>query len=161
VNDVIDISPLEEKAIAVNDAIREADFTPLWDELTEDLERDHAQFHAQQQGPDGEPWTVNALRTIKDKGHAKILYGHTGDLAMSVQFSDATYAIRDRIDDGEVKMLRFGTKRPWARTNQEGTRDGHIPPRPHVGLTPERRESVKTKIRAFVREIAVRALRGE
>ncbi len=99
----------------------------------------HQGFFSTATAPTGEAWAANAPRTIREKGHARQLYGKPRNgyrLSTSLtQKANQTTgeAVREAIEVANGGMITFGSLVPYSVYNEFGT--SRIPARPHTGLT--------------------------
>jgi hypothetical protein len=119
----------------------EMDFEPYLAGELPLLEKFHAERFATQTDATGQAWAANAPRTIKRKGHARVLRGMPSEgfrlsrsLTQRLRHSTED-AVREVVQAESGAYLSFGTTRPYSGTNQDGT--SRIPARPHVGMNEE------------------------
>lgn len=99
----------------------------------------HAGFFKTATAPNGTAWKENALRTIRAKGHSRVLFGKPSNgfrLSHSLTgIANETTgdAIREAIAVANGGMITFGTFVEYSVYNDQGT--SRIPARPHIGLT--------------------------
>lgn len=98
------------------------DMTPVWASFGEVLQESHAFRWGVEVGPDMDPWEALSLRTIRRKGHDRILYKE-GDL------------LRGLVTNPAPLQLEFGISDWKAPIHHGGTDD--IPARPLVGISPD------------------------
>jgi phage gpG-like protein len=128
----------------------EMDFVPYLETELPLLEQMHAGYFATQTGPDGNSWPKNAPRTIKRKGHSRVLRGIPNEgfrlsrsLTQRLRHSTED-AIRETIQERDgAAYLGFGTTRPYHAVQQEG--NGKIPARPHLGMTEKHVDGAVTR----------------
>lgn len=104
-------------------------FMGVLDTIMVDMERSHEEYFNRQGTPVGEAWPALSPRTIKEKGHSRILY-RTGRLMESLSKTTSD-SIRDKYDEIKNHGISFGTSVEYAMFHQEGTK--HMPQREHVG----------------------------
>jgi hypothetical protein len=139
----------------------------------------HKSYFDSSTGPDGAAWAPNAPRTIQQKGHSTILRGVRGRKEKNVKgtrgrpgvrfrrsrwiggyrlstsltaktrqtFGDA---IREAIATDSGGDLKFGTAVDYSPINDQG--GGHIPARPHIGMTEQHLDKVTNRAADFALE---------
>lgn len=125
-------------------------YQPVLNTIMADMETSHAEYFQQQRSPGGSAWPALAPRTIKEKGHSRILY-RTGRLMESLT-RRTTDSIRESYDELRNHGISFGTSVEYATFHQEGTR--RMPQREHVGTNDDQ----LTKICELVADRAVAIL---
>jgi phage gpG-like protein len=138
---------------SIQDRLLNADYTPLLRSLQQYLEQEHARFIAMQAGPGGEPWKQLAESTVNRKGHAIILVDKT-DLAQSIAGPGHKDAIREIVNEGSNHGLSFGTRVPYSKFHQHGTKK--LPIRMHVGANQKMVDEMSAQLRAFAIAVLVR-----
>ncbi len=106
-----------------------ARFSGVLDEIISVLEMSHQTYYQNQTTPGGDTWPALAPRTVKEKGHSRILY-RTGKMMESLATTTSD-SYRDKWDETKNHGISFGTSVEYAMFHQEGTE--HIPQREHVG----------------------------
>jgi len=127
----------------------EMDYVPfLYEELPR-LEAFHRERFATQTDATGAAWKKNAPRTIKRKGHTRILRGipkegHRLSKSLTQRLRHSTEdAVREVVQTDSFAGLSFGTTRPYHAQNQDGT--ARIPARPHLGMNEKFVDGVATR----------------
>jgi phage gpG-like protein len=103
----------------------------------------HSGFFRSQSGPDGQPWAKNAPRTIKQKGHSRILRGHpSNNYRLSRSLTERATgttgdAIREIAQTDTAAYMSFGTAVEYSAIHDTNHTLGNafVPARRHVGLT--------------------------
>ena len=91
-----------------------------------------------QTSPDGQAWAPNAPRTIKQKGHSRILRGKPSlGFRLSTSLTLKSHAstgdaVREAVEMTEAGELAFGTSLEYSAINDR--QRGNAPARPHVGI---------------------------
>lgn len=120
----------------VEEDFRDIDWIPYLQKELLELSNTATGMFASSQTPDGVPWKPNAPRTIREKGHARILRGKPANkyrLSRSLtQKAGGGDAIREAIQTASGAVLGFGTAVEYALYNDQGT--NRIPARPHIGI---------------------------
>lgn len=129
-----------------------ADWRPTMAEIVTVLEEDHNERFAAEVDLNGAPWAPLSPYTIERKGHDTKLQ-ELGLLINSVTDSTSPLAIREFEDQGEEKSITFGTRRPWARSHQEGTEK--IPQRKFLGASDKAKERIREIIGRRVQAIVM------
>lgn len=102
------------------------------------MEDFHKQRFATQTDANGQAWAKNAPRTIREKGHSRILRGKPSEgfrlsRSLANRHRNSTEdAVREVAQLEGRAYLGFGSTRPYAAIQQFGT--PKIPARPHTGL---------------------------
>lgn len=139
-------------------AVRGADFTQAFGQVTEVLEDDHERRLLAAVSPEGAPHPPLAPATIEKKGHGLILREHDY-LLESISDGSGRYAVRQYVDEGEEKTLKFGTTRPFAGVHQHGT--ARVPQRRFLGVSSDAKEKIKQILLGHVQRIVSQKLTGE
>lgn len=126
------IDSLDDLADVVDDiryALRDGDFAPAFERISEDLERQHDRMFQRGQEADGTPWKPLKARTIKRKGHGIILIEFEDLYRSLVGFTADSVRVIYRQD------MEWGTADYKAIYHQQGTK--FMPARPPVGISDE------------------------
>lgn len=124
----------------LENAYRDADYTPGMDAIAADLATDHAGYFANRTGPNGEGWKPLSPVTVEKKGHDQPLVETN---AMRTSLLQEGHP--DHIGGTSHRGLVLGTSDEKASIHQHGTK--RIPARPFVGLT-------ETRVDAAVHRLA-------
>ncbi len=134
-----DISELSEVYESVAEDFNDIDYTDWMVRELDEMARLHAGYFQRQAGPDDAPWAKNAPRTIKEKGHARILRGKPDNnyrlsksLTLRGTKQSTEDAIRETVQTDTGAYMTFGSAVEYSALHDE-TR-GNIPARRHVGL---------------------------
>lgn len=119
--------------VEIEQQFKEANFRPLLESTSKDLEERHAEHYAAQTTPTGEPWKPLAPLTVKKKGHAIIL--RETDAMRDSLIGETVDSIREIVSEAPRHSLSFGTMDEKAPFHQDGT--SRIPQREHVGFNEE------------------------
>ena len=138
-------------------AVINADWRPTMGDIVTVLEEDHNERFAAEVDLNGAPWPPLSPYTIERKGHDTKLQ-ELGLLINSLTDDSHPMAVREYQDQGEDKSIKFGTRRPHARSHQEGT--DKIPQRKFLGASERAVDRIKEIIKAKVADVVHQAVGG-
>lgn len=130
---ILEIDELQELYDSIAEDFAFVDYEPALEEELGHVAELHAGFFAAATDPAGEAWPPNAPRTIRAKGHSRILVGKTRRLINSLTGKQAAGdSLRDVSEQSDGAQLLFGTLVEYSGFNDRAR--GNAPARPHVGL---------------------------
>lgn len=131
------IAELPEEAQRV---LQEADFSPIFEKIIDDLELDHQGFFESEKSPAGAKWKPNAPSTIRQKGHSLVMRGKPPFRLSSSLAGETADSVRFMFDEQLTKGFAYGTEREEVWRHMHGT--SRYPARPFLGFTEARKEQM-------------------
>lgn len=116
------------------------DMEPVFWDIGEYLLRSHEFRFQLEIAPDGTPWAPLAPRTVRRKGHDRIL-------------TQDGFLRRLVAQPGPDELL-FGTNRIYGATHQFGDEDRGIPARPFIGLSGDDRAEIRDLVNDYLADAA-------
>ena len=119
----------------------------------------HEGYFQREAGPDGVAWPKNAPRTIREKGHSRILRGKPSNryrLSRSLTeraTQTVDEAVREAIQTDTGGWMTFGSLVPYGPFHDRDR--GRIPARRHVGINDEHLDGMTERAADFtLKELA-------